>query len=259
MSFTRQRPASGFTLIELACVCAVIGIILATLAPVIGAQIAQARVSAETAALQSLATAAQASFESSDLEGTNIAAIAGSLPSGVDATNFSTSLDPTAVPATTNTYDWFAKLARQMGDTPLVGVAPTPALQPQVAGILINPNHNTRFMLIGPATETTQQRFLLISLVATPGQLAIPPLPNPSNSQDPADLAGTAAAQVLGDVAVGHHVAGRDRLDRVEHVAGEVIEGLGAPSHGPAQHRWRTGSWRWGRAGAASGSPWRGG
>jgi len=189
MSFTRQRPASGFTLIELACVCAVIGIILATLAPVIGAQIAQARVSAETAALQSLATAAQASFESSDLEGTNIAAIAGSLPSGVDATNFSTSLDPTAVPATTNTYDWFAKLARQMGDTPLVGVAPTPALQPQVAGILINPNHNTRFMLIGPTTEASQQRFLLVSLVATPGQLAIPPLPNPSNSQDPADLA----------------------------------------------------------------------
>ena len=36
-----------------------------------------------------------------------------------------------------------------------------------------------------------------------------------TGGQDPADLAGTAAAQVLGDVAVGHHVARRDRLDHV--------------------------------------------
>jgi prepilin-type N-terminal cleavage/methylation domain-containing protein len=187
MSPTSKK--SGFTLIELACVCAVIGIILATLAPVIGFQILHARVTAETTALQNMAAAAQASFESSDLEGTNVAAIAGSIPSGVDATNFSSSTSPAFVPSTTNTYDWFAKIARQMGDAPQVGVAPTPALQPQVAGILINPDNNTRFMLIGPTNEATQQRFLIVSLMAAPGQLAVPPLPNPSNLQDPADLA----------------------------------------------------------------------
>ena len=184
-----RTPRKGFTLVELACVCAVIGILLATLAPVIGFQIIQARVTAETSALQNLAAAVQASFESSDLEGTNIAAIAGSVPTGVDVTNFSASTDPGYAPATTNTYDWFAKIARQTGNTPLVGVPPTAALQPQVAAILVNPNKNTRCMLIGPATEATQQRFLLISLVAAPGQLAIPPLPNPANFQDPADLA----------------------------------------------------------------------
>ena len=184
-----SRKASGFTLVELVCVCAVIGILLAMLAPAVGLQIVRARVAAEMAALQNMAAAVQASFESSDLEGTNLAAIAGSIPPGVDATNFSTSTNPAFVPPTTNTYDWFAKIARQMGDAPQVGIAPTPALQSQVAGILINPNNNTRFMLIGPTSEAGQQRFLIVSLIANPGQLAIPPLPNPANAQDPADLA----------------------------------------------------------------------
>ncbi len=184
-----DRKISAFTLIELVCVCAVIGILLALLAPAIGFQLLRARVAAETAALQNLASAAQASFESSDLEGTNLTAIAGSIPSGVDPTNFSVSTDPGFIPATTNTFDWFAKIARQMGNLPLVGIAPTPALQPQLASVLINPNNNTRFMLIGPTTESTQQRFLLVSLIASPGQLAIPALPNPANPQDPANLA----------------------------------------------------------------------
>ena len=179
----------GFTLIELVCVCTVIGILLAMLAPVVGYQILRARVAAETAALQNLGAAAQASFESSDLEGTNLAAIAGSLPPGIDPTAFSPSTDPAFIPATTNAFDWFAKIARQMGDAPLLGVAPAPALQSQVASILVNANNNTRCMLVGPANEANQQRFLLVSLVAPSGQLALPALPNPANAQDPADLA----------------------------------------------------------------------
>jgi prepilin-type N-terminal cleavage/methylation domain-containing protein len=183
----RHRP--GFTLIELLCVCAVIAILLATIAPAVGWQVLQARVSAETASLQSLGAAAQASFESTDLEGTNLAAIAGSVPSGTDATNFSSSTSPAFVPATTNTYDWFAKITRQLGGSVQPGVAPTPGAQPQVAAVLLNANNNSRFMLIGPTTEPTQQRFLIGSLVAAPGQLTVPPLPNPANAQDPANLA----------------------------------------------------------------------
>src|SRR5712672_1773209 len=39
-----------------------------------------------------------------------------------------------------------------------------------------------------------------------------------------ADLAGPGpGAQVLGDVAVGHHPAGRDRVHHVEHAAGEFV------------------------------------
>jgi hypothetical protein len=93
------------------------------------------------------------------------------------------------VPSTTNTWDWFAKVTRQLGDAPQIGVAPTPALQPRTAAVLINADRNTRLMLIGPASEAAQQRFLLVSLMAPAGELAMPPLPNPSNPQDPADIA----------------------------------------------------------------------
>lgn len=185
----RRARQAGFTLIELACVCAVIGITLATLAPAVGRRILEARVASEASSLQAIAAAVQASFESTDLEGTNIAALPGAVPAGVDTTGFSTSTDPGFVPGTTNTNDWFAKVARQMGDAPLVGVAPRPALQPRVAAVLVNPSGSVRIFLEGPLNEAAQQRFLIVSLVAPPGQLALPPLPNPSNAQDPADLA----------------------------------------------------------------------
>lgn len=187
-----MRPAEsrfGFTLIELVGVCALVGILMATIAPMIGRQVLQVRVAAEMNSLQNLASAVQASFESGDLEATNLAALPGTVPPGTDPTNFSTSTDTTFLPGTTNPFDWFAKTARQLGNTPLTGVAPTPALQPQVARILINSNHNTRLMLVGPANEAAQQRFLIISLMAPAGQLTLPPLPNPANPQDPANLA----------------------------------------------------------------------
>jgi type II secretory pathway pseudopilin PulG len=178
-------------LLELAAVCAVIGILLATIAPVVGFQILRARVGAETAALQNLAAAVQSSFESTDLEGTNIAATPGTVPSGVDTTNFSTSTSPAYAPASVNTNDWFVKIARQMGfslPSPAQG-APVSGVPLPAASVLFNGNQLARFMLPGPANEPTQQRFLIVSLVASPGQLAIPQLPNPANLQDPADLA----------------------------------------------------------------------
>jgi prepilin-type N-terminal cleavage/methylation domain-containing protein len=183
------RHGNAFTLIELVAVCAVIGILLAIAAPFIGRQVIDARLAAETSNLQAMGAAVRASFESVDLEGTNIAALPGSVPTGVDSTEFSESTDPALIPATTQTYDWFAKLARQMGYAPQPGVAPTPGLQPQVAQILINANRNTRLMLVGPENEPTQQRFLIASLMAPSGELAVPPLPNPANAQDPGNLA----------------------------------------------------------------------
>ena len=69
------KISSAFTLIEIVAVCAVIGILLAVISPVIGRQVAQAKVAAETSQLQKMAAAVQASFESTDLEATNLAAI----------------------------------------------------------------------------------------------------------------------------------------------------------------------------------------
>lgn len=184
-----RRSEPAFTLIELIAVCAVLGLLAAVALPAVGSQIQRARVAAEAQNLHRLAGAIQASFESTDLEGTNLAALPGSIPSGVDATAPSASTDPNFVPATTTAADWFAKLTRQLGDVPQIGLAPTPALQPRVAANLFNSNRLARVLLIGPMTESTQQRFLLLSLMAPAGALTLPPLPNPANSQDPADLA----------------------------------------------------------------------
>ena len=49
-----SRAKAGFTLVELACACAVIGILLAIVAPAVGTRILQARVGAEAATLQAM-------------------------------------------------------------------------------------------------------------------------------------------------------------------------------------------------------------
>lgn len=187
---SRGDPRSrGFTLIELLAVCAVIGLLVAIAAPSVGTRVARSRVEAETKRLSGLADAIRASFDSNDLESTDIAALPGTLPTGVDPTGFSSSTDMAQIPAATLASDWFAKVARQRGDAPQLGVPPTPAAQPRVADVLINADGETRLLLVGPENEANQQRFLLLSLMAPPGSLALPPLPDPSNNQDPADLA----------------------------------------------------------------------
>ncbi len=187
MPFASKR--AGFTLIELVAVCAVLAILAAVAIPATGARLLDARIDAEAAELRRLGAAVQSSFESTDLEGTNLAALPGTLPAGVDPTAFSASTDMTTVPATTNSWDWFAKLAKQLGETPQPGVPPTWNAQPRIAAVLQNASHLTRIFLLGPSNEAAQQRFLLLSLVAAPGQLSLPPLPSPSNPQDPGNLA----------------------------------------------------------------------
>jgi prepilin-type N-terminal cleavage/methylation domain-containing protein len=183
------RSPSAFTLIELIVVLALIGGLFAITAPVVGLQITRSRVATEMSSLQNMAAAVQASFESTDLEGTNIAALSGSVPAGVDTTNFSPSTSPTYIPSTINNFDWYVKIARQLGYSLQNFAFPASAVPAPAATVLYNANQNTRCMLIGPATESASQRFLIVSLIGSPAQLAIPPLPNPSNPQDPANLA----------------------------------------------------------------------
>jgi prepilin-type N-terminal cleavage/methylation domain-containing protein len=181
------RP--GFTLLELVAVCAVLGILATVALSTASSQIQRSRIAAENTALGRIAAAVQASFESTDLESTNVAALSGTVPNGVDLTAFSNTTTTTAVPGTTTAADWFAKVARQMGDAPVLGVAPTPSLQPQVAAVLLNANHALRFLWEGPESETGQQRFLLVSLMDPDGNLVLPAWPNGLNSQDARNLA----------------------------------------------------------------------
>ena len=181
--------ASAFTLLEIMLVMAVIGLLLALAAPVVGFQITQSQVAAETASLKTIAAAIQSSFLSTDLDGTNIAALPGTVPTGVSTTQFSTSTNSAALPASVASNDWFIKVARQMGYS-FQGVSfPATGVPAQASGLVQNATRNRRILLVGPDNETTAQRFLLISLVGAPDQLTIPPLPNPANPQAPANLA----------------------------------------------------------------------
>lgn len=184
---TNSQPA--FTLLEMVAVFAVMAALAAIALPAVGVQIAQVRIATESRELKSLADAVRASFTSTDLESTNLAALSGTVPSGVDATAFSVSTDVSLLPATTNTNDWFAKIARQLGDTPVVGQPPSWSAQPRLARVIQNANHLTRILLVGPTNEPGQQRFLLLSLVAAPGRLTLPAWPNPQNNQDTQNLA----------------------------------------------------------------------
>jgi len=187
MLLRKFRP--GFTLLELVAVCAILGILAAIALSDATRQIQRSRIAAENTALGRIAAAIQASFESTDLESNNIAAIGSSVPTGVDLTAFSTSTATSSLPSTTNAPDWFAKVTRQMGDTPVIGAPPTPPLQPRTAAVLLNANQSVRLLWEGPETESGQQRFLLVSLMDPDGALVLPAWPNPATTQDPSNLA----------------------------------------------------------------------
>ena len=171
----------AFTLIEIIAVCTIIGVLLAISLPGIESQIWEAKIKAEDTQLDHLAQMVKSSFESTDLEEINIASFIDSIPQGIDPTRFSISTDTSTLPTICATNDWYVKLARQAGFNPQVGIAPTRALQPQIANVLTNSSNNVRIMLAGPSNETTQQRFIIMSLLTPIGELQLPVIPDLTN------------------------------------------------------------------------------
>jgi Tfp pilus assembly protein PilE len=171
------RPASdarfaGFTLLELVLALFILATMTALLVPSIAGVIERNRITGEVAALAELSDTIVASFENTDLSNLNVAALPGQIGSGDAVTQFATST--TAGYATTANSSWFAKVARLRGISPQLGAPPTPASQPALARIAFNPLGNARLLIAAP-DESGRQRFLLISLMARPEQLTLPP------------------------------------------------------------------------------------
>lgn len=169
----RSRPeyVGGFSLLEIVLVLFVLGILAAALSPSVHDVIIKGRRDAEARSLTELAATIESSFQSTDLDQLNIAALPGTIGTGDSPTIFSSS---TSAPyAGTSTADWFAKVARLRGITPQVGLPPTVATQPEVARIAYNSVGNPRLLFAAPS-ESGRQRFLLLSLTAPSGLLALP-------------------------------------------------------------------------------------
>jgi type II secretory pathway pseudopilin PulG len=165
------KVARAFSLLELVLVLFVLGVLAASLAPSVRGTIEKTRTEAERRLLGDIATTITASFEATDLSYLNVAALPGTIGPGDVPTRFSTTT--TAPYAATAGDEWFAKVGRQMGITPLSGPPPSYTAQPELARIAENELGNPRFLFAGP-TETGRQRFLLVSLMARTDQLVLP-------------------------------------------------------------------------------------
>ena len=165
------RVLRGFSLLEIVLVLFVMGILTAGLLPAAREIIERGQRDAENRALGEIADTITRSFEATDLTNLNVAALPGTIGAGDTPTVFASST--TAPYATTEAASWFAKVARLRGVSPVIGSAPTAAVQPELARLAFNSHGNPRWLFAGPV-EAGRQRFLLVSLAGRAEQLTVP-------------------------------------------------------------------------------------
>ena len=170
VSAKERHITGGFTLLEFVLVLFIMGALAAALAPSVRDIVDRNQREAEARALDELTATVNASFDQTDFNNLNLAALAGTIAATDTPTAFSAST--TALYTSTENAAWFAKVARLRGLNPQQGVPPS--AQPQLARIAFNPHGNSRLLFAGP-DEAGRQRFLLVSLAARSEQLALPP------------------------------------------------------------------------------------
>ena len=164
----------GFALLlEIIVALFIIGLLAGAYFSHLPERIMSERIAAEDSILAELTREINQSLLSTDLTGTNIA----SIPGEIGPTDYPTTFSQSTAPlyATTTATDWFAKLAKLNGTTVLIGSAPTADVQPTLAKLLFNSFNSPRLLFIRPTVRPECVQLMLVSLMASPQQLVLPP------------------------------------------------------------------------------------
>ncbi|WP_404424712.1 hypothetical protein [Nibricoccus sp. IMCC34717] len=167
-----MKRARAFTLLEIAVVTAILGLLSFLFLPSLANGIETQRIEAERVVLQTLADEVVRSFSVAD-PARNIAVLPShSLGNAAATTWFDAG---GARPSHVTGTEWYAKLARLRGDTVLIGEAVSREAQTALYQLGWNGVDQPRQLLAGP-DEAGQQRYLLVSLVSPPtAALVMPP------------------------------------------------------------------------------------
>jgi len=153
---------------------AIVGVLAGILAPVLANKLDDARLRSEAGTLRSLRRDFEATFDAVDYNNLNEASVAGSgLPSGTVFTTFDLGVGIAsrtyAQSVVVDPAGWVTKLAQKRGITSyVVGASYSALTQNQYSAIAFNACRVQRCLVIGPAGESGQQRYLLLSLMVPP-------------------------------------------------------------------------------------------
>ena len=167
------RPQGEFLLMLLVAV-AIVGVLAGILAPVLANKLDDAQIRAESATLGSLRRDFEATYDAVDFNNLNATSVAGSgLPAGTVLTTFDQGIAIASriygQSIVVDAAGWATKLAQKRGVTSyVVGASYSALTQNQYTAIAFNPYHVQRCLVVGPAGEQGQQRYLLISLMVPP-------------------------------------------------------------------------------------------
>jgi prepilin-type N-terminal cleavage/methylation domain-containing protein len=153
----------GFTLIELAVVTAIIGVLSLILMPSLIDVFESKRLDAEQASLTALEDDIKRSFQDSDWA-RNLAAFPALMPPTY-VTQYATTFGVCPASAGATDAAWLVKLGRIRGITPEIGVPITADQQKSLYNLAYNAYDQPRWLIAAP-TETRQQRYLVISVMA---------------------------------------------------------------------------------------------
>jgi type II secretory pathway pseudopilin PulG len=169
---------------------AIVGVLAGILVPVLANKLDDANIRAETETLRSLRRDFEATYDAVDYNNLNEASVAASgLPSGTVLTTFDQGnalgarvYSPAIV---VDPAGWVTKLAQKRGvSSYVVGASYSALTQNQYGSIAFNPYQVQRCLVVGPAGEAGQQRYMLLSLMAPPYRVLIFPTADPTQTFD---------------------------------------------------------------------------